>query len=252
MLPALGTAALIMMGCGRLGFTEVALDGSADTSPVILPDSTALDSTTCDELTGTMFCESFEEAAMLLFSYADAPSFVVTDDTRSYRGARALHAKTTRASEPAWLFGRAMAGLTTGALHARAYLYVPTAPAPQRIAPLHFVASTGPNNGAILQSSTSGVDVLSSEAGVGGTSNVLLPRDSWSCVQMRILISDTAGSIESWVDGIPAGRVDGVDTLPTDGYTNVHVGLYSYGPPAQTNEIWIDELVISETSIPCD
>ena len=84
------------------------------------------------------------------------------------------------------------------------------------------------------------------------TSPVLLHRDGWSCWQVHVSISSTAGVIETWVDGVPAARLDATDTLPPNGYTDVHSGMFTSGPAVQTVDLWTDELVVATFPVGCD
>ena len=54
------------------------------------------------------------------------------------------------------------------------------------------------------------------------------------------------------IDGVEQARLDGRDTLPIDGYSDVHVGVYVSGMQHGPVEILIDEVVVDDAPVPCD
>ncbi len=234
-------------GCGRVAFEPLEDSRPAD------PDVTSLDTTRCDELSGVLFCEDFEGMPQLPTVQVTPPSFVVTDDgTRAYRGARALHARTTQASEPAWILGAAMPYLMSGELHVRWYMYLPAEPNPVHIAPVHLVESSVPFHGVVFGVDTTTFRVTLSEPVMTAVSVTAVPRTRWVCFQLRIVISDTAGSVDVSVDGVPGLTLENIDTLPPNGYRNIHAGSYATSASTNASDVWTDELVASTSSIPCD
>lgn len=230
----------IASGCGRVGFEAV-------------DDATSLDATRCDELTGVLFCEDFEGTLQLRTTTATPPSFVVTDDgTRSYRGARALHSHTTRPMEPAWILGAAMPYLMTGELHVRWYMFIPAEPATLHVAPLHLVEATAPFSGVIVGVRNTDLRLTFSESDIFADSPDSVPRDRWACFQLRIVIADSGGSVDVAVDGVTRTVIGSVDTLPPNGYRNIHAGSFATAQSVGTTDLWIDELIASTSLIPCD
>src|SRR5262245_16010279 len=107
---------LTATACGRLHFDN---DDDDD-------DARPLDATVCDDnLPGVLFCEGFEGTPQLTIDEATAPSTVGPDTMQVYRGARSLHSRATRVSEPAWQVGTVLPSVTTGMLYVRWYQYVP-------------------------------------------------------------------------------------------------------------------------------
>jgi hypothetical protein len=231
---ALGVASVAALGCGRIGFDE----------------GVAGDTTVCDELPSLLFCEDFEAQLALTTTEATPPSFVVADGSLPYRGLRSLHGHTTRSLEPAWIIGGPLPAVMSGELHARWYLYVPAEPVEIIMASVHLLEQPAPNHGVDFSITTTEVHISCTEAAMVGVATQPFPRDRWACVQLRIVIDDVAGSVETFVDGVPSAALFGVDTLPAAGYKNVHAGLFAGGTAPMDS--WTDELVIATTPIACD
>lgn len=240
-----------LCACGRFGFDAdaVATDASATDADA---DATAtLDNTICDEVSTTLVCESFEASPKLGTIDVSAPDTIAIDSSRPYRGALSFHTHTEGSSSTAWRRGRVLGGVATGELHARWYVYIP-AGLVQPISLTHLLSDVAPFDGVVFQVLATGVSV--SYANTMASSAVPLPRDQWACVQVRIVVSAaTDGLVETWIDGIPAARLDALVTLPPNGYWNVHTGHFSGGPShSEIVDVWTDELVVSTAAIPCD
>jgi hypothetical protein len=237
-----GIAIVAASACGRLGFDERAEgDGGVST----------LDTTVCDELSSLLFCEDFEADSPLTTIEATPPSFVIADESLPYRGLRSLHGHTTRPLEPAWILGGPLPAVMSGELHARWYLYVPAQPVEIIMASVHLLEQPAPNHGVDFSFTTTGVQISCTAAGEVGTATQAVPRDRWTCIQLRIVIDDIAGSVETFIDDVPSAALFGVDTLPAAGYKNVHAGLFA-GGATNPMDLWTDELVIATTPIGCD
>jgi hypothetical protein len=142
--------------------------------------------------------------------------------------------------------------LTSGDLHLRWYMYVPAAPAALYIAPIHVVDAAAPFGGVIVSVKDDGLVVNCTESGQFVEAPASVPRDRWVCIQLRVVISDTAGSVAASVDGVGRATLTGIDTLPPNGYRNIHAGSYASGTTADPTDVWIDELVAGTSAIPCD
>lgn len=231
--------AMVASGCGRVGFDPLA-EGSLD------PDGAALDGTACDEIIGAMLCESFEGPAML----ASTQGMAAVDEIHPYRGQRSLRTSTTGPNQMAWQVGGVLDYRMTGDLYARWYQYIPSSIAIPQMASVHLVEATMPYDGVVFGIHDGTLSV--STTGTEGVSDIEPERDRWLCIQLHVSISQTAGVVESWIDGVPGARVDNSDTLPATGYRNVHAGMYASGLAAEPQELWTDELVVGGSPIPCD
>jgi hypothetical protein len=236
---------VVICACGRVGFDAPAsLDGPSSDADNI--DAKPLD---CEDLPGILFCDGFEGGSKLAGFEATPPSSVEADAARAFRGSTSLHARTTRAVEPAWYIGTVLPALSSGEVHARWYLYYPSSNPSQTFASIHVIDAAGPNTGVVMGATNGMIDVVATENNELHVSAVAMPLDRWFCVQLRFTIA-TVGIVETWIDGAPAARLDGVDTQPIGGLSNVHAGLFT-AANGGINEMWTDELAIGTQPIGC-
>jgi hypothetical protein len=236
-----------LIGCGRVGF-----DARDDATRDDATRDVAELATRCGQITGELFCEGFEGEPMLGSLQATAPSFALVETTHSFRGARALHARTEGAQEPAWVLGTVLPDLVAGELHARWYIYVPSGAAKLELASVHLVDAVFPHRGVIVGVHEGMMDLTATETGDYLVSQVAVPRDRWACVQLHVTISQTAGVVESWLDGVSTGRFTGIDTLPAVSYRSVHAGMFATSLATEPQELWTDELAVATLPIACD
>lgn len=242
-------------GCGRLGFDPgTSGDGGAGGTidAITAIDAIALDDTSCDELAGLRLCEPFDTGSSLPTVTADAPSTLTFDTARPYRGAASLHSHTEANGTPAWRLGQALGTIDAGDLYARWYLFVSPS-ITQPFASTHLLEDNLPFHGVVFGMTADGKPDLSYTGTGTGTGPDPLPRDRWVCVQVHIVVDPTSGLVESWIDGVPAARLDALPTLPGNGYNNVHAGHFSGGPThTEVADLWTDELAVGTLPIPCD
>ncbi len=237
----------VLAACGRLSFDP------RDDASTGSPDTSQLDSTICDDgLPGVLFCEGFEGPPQLTTVEANAPTFVVADSSQVYRGSRSLHAHSTRLGEPAWILGGALPSVTSGELWARWYIYVPASPPQISIASVHILDQIAPNDGVIFGFTDLEIDVSATEPNAYNEVPFSIVRDAWHCVQLHIVIADTGGRVETWFDEMPGPTLVDVDTLPPNGYRNVHAGMWAAANGTTPMDLWTDELVIGTQAIACD
>lgn len=95
------------------------------------------------------------------------------------------------------------------------------------------------------------VNLLSPEANVIG--NDLLTPGAWSCVELRVQISQGQGEVEVRVDDVPVlGNGPGIDTVPFEGVANIDIG--GIGSPTHSGDttFGIDDIVVATAPIGCD
>ncbi len=95
------------------------------------------------------------------------------------------------------------------------------------------------------------VNLLSPEATVVG--NDLLTPGAWSCVELRVQISQGQGEVEVRVDDVLVlGNGPGIDTLPFEGVANINIG--GIGSPAHAGDTTygIDDIVVATSPIGCE
>lgn len=239
-----GLGLVVFCACGRVGFD--ANDAASVDDGSLASDAKPLE---CEDIPGILFCDGFEGGTKLGTFEAAPPSFVDADADQAFRGLTSLHAHTTRAVEPAWYLDSVLPALSSGEVHARWYLYYPSSNPSQTFASIHIISSTGPNTGVVVGATNGMLDVSATENDIIHVSTVDVPLDRWFCVQLRFTI-ETAGTVETWIDGAAAASLAGVDTQPLGGLTNVHAGLFT-GPAGGANDMWTDELAIGTQPIAC-
>ncbi len=95
------------------------------------------------------------------------------------------------------------------------------------------------------------VNLLSPESNVIG--NDLLTPGAWSCVELRVQVSQGQGEVEVRVDDVPVlGNGPGIDTVPFEGVVNIHIG--GIGSPTHSGDtgFGIDDIVVATAPIGCD
>ncbi len=239
-------ALVVVCACGRIGFAPDDTASDAALSDASTPDATQV---ACEDLPGILFCDSFENVTKLGTAETTAPGFVRIDGERVFRGETSLHARTTQAPEASWAIGGVLPSIESGELYARWYLYFPSSNPARSIATIHLIGSITPFFGVIFGATEGAIDVSASKDDALDISDVPMPLDRWFCVQLRMTIGSSA-TVETWVDGTPAARLDNVDTQPMGGIANVHAGLFT-AVVGGINDLWTDELAIGAQPIDC-
>jgi hypothetical protein len=180
----------------------------------------------------------------------EADGVVGVESSVVYRGAGALRGET---SAPR---GRAAAQTTfapidSGELWVRGYFYVPSTFSLSSISFLYIYENADPYDGFSVNARTGG-DVSVYVAPDTFETSGALPFDRWFCLQARLVVADTGGSLETWIDGVPAASVTGVDTLPANPLTAAIIGLERAGASQPTAVAYADEVALGTSMLPCD
>lgn len=112
-----------------------------------------------------------------------------------------------------------------------------------------MISNMAPNRGVVFGATAGFADIAATENADSNISGVALPLDRWFCVQLHFSIG-ASSVVETWIDGTPAGRLDGVDTLVAGGISNVHAGLFT-AVDGGVNDLWTDEMAIGTQPIAC-
>lgn len=233
-------------------------DGAAGDAPVDAPPPDAgPDESVCDDaLSGAVFCDGFEDgagfAAWDMVGTTDGTVDWVTD--RVYRGGGAMRAEITAAGGKARVLSYSVPSLRSGDLWMRAYFYLPSGYAYSGFNLVAFHEETDPWHGMTYAvGSTARPYIWFDEPYYGESAPALaIPRDRWTCLQLHIVLSDTAGSVRAYVDGALAVSFDAVDTTPAGGYDNMFAGI-TYAKPTQGNVVvYVDEIAVGTSPLPCD
>ena len=178
-----------------------------------------------------------------------------TRTSEAYRGGSALRAET--------LVERGFAAVGTtflpvtvdGELWLRAYYYVPSGWEAYHLDLGSVRSLSEPFTGIALALGSEDfaylyVDEIAMPF-YGGS--VVLPRDAWACVEVHVVVSDTAGSVELLIDGARVVASDSpIDTLPPGGFGFVDVGVPYTDEGQEGTTVLVDEVAVGPLRIPCD
>jgi hypothetical protein len=69
---------------------------------------------------------------------------------------------------------------------------------------------------------------------------------------MHVFIDPSVGLYEAYLDGALAVRSMLTNTLPADGFTAAEVGVHYADPGQGPVEVYVDDVVVGTSRIPCD
>jgi hypothetical protein len=228
--------------------------GSIDSGSI---DSGSIDSgpaSLCPEQPGTIFCDGFEDPTFSRWAFNVVSNGTLTQSTTRFRsGAGSLRATTGAASmgNAARYATDTLASQKAGDIWLRYYYYVPSS----TVVTSHFSAGViseivPPYFGFALLVLPTRVEIGASGTFYQGT--VTFPRDRWTCVELHVQIDPTAGIFEAYLDGTLAVRSSPTNTLPTDGYTSAEVGIHYADASQGPVEVYVDDVSVANTRLPCD
>ena len=246
------------------GDTGLRLCDASDAGPLdaaifdaALPDAgggdAGLDETSCDDLhAGALFCDGFEAPLPGAWDSSRETGGSVGLSSLAYRGSSSLEAVSTAPSAFVYLRSGAIAGVSDD-LFVRFYLYLP---AGQEIADLNLVYAgegAAPFGGLALGLFDGGrVFALGLPADVRVSTGESVDTERWVCLEAHVSMDPAAGVIEIFVDGVPRGRAEGLDTFADTGVTGMNVGLGRTAAAQPPVRVLLDEFVASRTRIGCD
>ena len=235
-------ALLVLVGC-KLHFAEQPPDAAiADVSP---DSSDALD--LCAQ-SSTILCDDFTTMSGASSTVGD----VQWDPAGGRSGGGILvHAVPAGGSVATYALPSAV---MSGPLNVRSYLRVRGGPAVQGYAvvtELSNGASTGGQqkiSADILTGDLWGMGAPFSGGGPGSTVSVV--RDTWTCVEVQIVVSSTAGEMRLRVDGVEIAAKTGANTLIPGGFSVLLLAAsLSAGEP--DTYVYFDDLVVATAPIGC-
>ncbi|MGE0788185.1 MAG: hypothetical protein AB7S26_21110 [Sandaracinaceae bacterium] len=202
---------------------------------------------------GALVCESFEDAMMPGWTFYSAGATATNVDTMAYRGRRGLECSAGAGMGATSAFERSGVVLPTGAhLYVRAYVYVPSVPPIIDIAFFYFGDPAGSEFVALDVLAGARVELWVSMSSTSLQTPSPIPTDRWVCVRADIGIADTDGSAVLEANGKVAATANAIDTRPSGGYQHMGVGVTYTDPMQRSGRIYVDELVVSTTEVPCD
>lgn len=234
--------------------------GAPDAEPASDAETSAdaappFDETACDDAhEGAILCESFESAELAGWSPRGDVGAVAAP---VYRGTGALRGTSTLDSRVAAIVRSDLPSVATGELFVRAYYWLPASSPAAAIPFLHIEEIAPPHAFVELRFSDGALTVgygTDARVATNALSGAPMPRDRWVCIELRIVISATAGVVEALLDGTSASMLSAIDTLPGGGYATLYSGFYDHVGAEQLfpTELFIDELVVDDQRVGCD
>lgn len=211
-----------------------------------------LDNTACDDdFVGAVFCDGFENPDLLtswpISIDRDGVSTRVSDPV--YRGTGALRASTTLLGGRAGVRAPLEPAITTGDLWMRGYFFVP--PGPELVIATILI-SYGEEGGIGAQvRETYGAWMGSAVGRVVSPSGTVVPRDRWLCFEVHITIA-AEGMADVFVDGEQVITQHPVVTTQSTGWNTLTTGLEFTENTQEPLTIYVDEVAVGTTRLPCD
>ena len=228
--------------------------GPTDAPPFDAGFDAGLPATACDgPLSGAIFCDGFEDgpgfAAWTSGPTASDGAVTWVEDV-VYRGGGALRAEITASRGQAFVRTSTAPAVGSGDYWFRAYVRFPSSAA---LTHFNFAYSAPSGMGGVSYYIQDGQPYAFMEETMRShPTTVLLPRDVWICLEYHLFVSDTAGTLEIFVDGVSARSVTGIDTLAGGAYDRLAAGItYSASKQGPTT-IYFDEIAVGTSRLPCD
>lgn len=208
----------------------------------------------CDgTLSDAIFCDGFDDASGFTAwsggtSETDGNVSRVTDPV--YRGSGALRAETTATAGDAFLRSGSLTTVGSGPYWLRFYAYFPASSPLSHADVAAIYSSTSSTDSAVfVYTDTARLWIGETETTV--TSTDTLPRDTWTCFQVRLAVSDTDGEAELFMDGTSLGSV-ATDTRPGSGYDGLAAGITYSADSQEPTVVYLDEIAVGTSPLPCD
>jgi hypothetical protein len=231
--------------------TDAGIDPPPDAGK---PDGGTVISPLCPERPGVAFCDGFEDPDFTRWEYPVENNGTLTRSTaHAHSGTTSLLATTgppAPGTEARWAT-TALANQKSGDAWLRFYDWLPgTVVVTQHFSVGVMSEIVMPYRGFELRIRPSFVDINATDTTFSGT--LEFPRDRWVCVELHVLIHPSAGIYEAYLDGMLAVRSPPVNTLPADGFTAAEVGVHYADPGQGPVEVYVDDVAVGTSRIPCD
>jgi hypothetical protein len=230
--PALSIA--LLTACGRVGFETV--DATSDVPRCRVDDT-------------TIFCDDFEGPDLTRW---DVVTRVTRDSPVPHAGSGAARASITGAPDSAWLEATPAMLPELPRLSVRVWFYATAG------------SSLGHANLITLRNSASAEEVtifwsaaelrayVDTSSTASYPSTAFLQHERWTCVELDVVIDDTAGALELRVDGAVAIQTSSFDTRVAGDFDQLKVGLnYSAAPQQLAATIYFDDVHLGATAVGC-
>lgn len=202
--------------------------------------------TACRTL-NTAVCAPFEGLGFEHWEPTTTGGGQIGHTTEAHRGARAMHARLVNGQRGTANITRPFArGITTGTLHARAYVYLPEA-----AAGFEFLKLRNQQNRGIGVGVDADGHVVVTATDTFSSSNALA-KQQWHCIQLSVHLG-TEGSMELHLDGAISVSASGVNNVPPGGLSSIALGaMATERAPNTSVNVYLDEVAVGSTPLLCD
>jgi hypothetical protein len=245
-----GAAPVDDAGSGDAGPADAGADGGAVDSGA---DAGGTDTACGGPLAGALFCDGFEDGADLAawMRGSETDGLVTWVEDTVYRGRGALRVETTAPNGQAYVWSRYTPTVGDGDLWLRLYAFFPASSPLDHFNLAGVDPSSGPG-GVTLYVYADRMAIWLEESETPFNSSTSPPRDTWTCLELHTVVSDTAGTVEIYVDGVLARAATGIDTRAPMPYGSVSVGLPYTATGQPPTVLYVDEVAVGASRLPCD
>lgn len=167
-------------------------------------------------------------------------------------------ARFTTAADRSWsaFVFRFEEPISSDAVYVRMYIYLPANSVAGRLNFLAIENDDSFNVDVNLLAGDAGDVVLEvynhlTRAGLS-SDDFQVPEDQWLCLQTAVSLSETQGLVTVSIDGREVLRTPYPEnTLPSGGITKVGVGAFWTEAGQTDSELFVDDIVVSQTVVPC-
>ncbi|MCB9621664.1 MAG: hypothetical protein H6721_30995 [Sandaracinus sp.] len=205
---------------------------------------------------GLLFAEDFEGGGFVRWDYRDemmANLTVITNAASAHGGSRYLRARTDMAGGRGALGVALPRTFTSGELWIRVYIRVPAA-STFTIGASITAVGTGvapAYHSMSLQLSGAFVSMYSSPTNLYVEGTEPFARDRWQCLLGHVVINDTTGLFEAWLDGTRSLRRTNTDTRDVNPWAVIELGIPYTDPGQAPTEVHLDDYMIAEAPLAC-
>ncbi|HKU41140.1 MAG TPA: hypothetical protein VJR89_23420 [Polyangiales bacterium] len=207
----------------------------------------------CPSRSDVLFCNGFEDDEFGKWSYTiEDNGTAVQTNVRKVSGEAALHATTGQVgpNNQARKAMQALAKTKSGDLWMRYDYYVPSSV----VVNSQFSAGvmseiTDPYAGFSLLVLPTRIDISSMSGFFQGTT--AFPRDRWVCVELHVRVHPSDGRFEVYLDGALAVQSPATNSVPADGYSVAEVGIHYAQQGQGPVEVYVDDVAVARSRIPC-
>lgn len=230
-------------------------DGGAGDDGAVPDAPPPIDVTACDDtLSGAIFCDGFEATSLSRWptrTVREGAAARATD--RAFRGVASLRADIAVATGRAHLEAP-FTPVTSGDLHVRAYVYVPSSVAISKLHVLLVGENVAPWQGVAIGLSSGDAAALwigpATREVIGAPGSIA--RDRWMCMTLHLSLHGSSGSAELSIDGREVTRASGMSTAPAGGYGVAVAGIEWASADQPSATVYLDEVAIGTMPLACD